>query len=867
MSVKGFSVNGVIEKYDYNALENKPSILDAPVQSVNGKTGDVVLNAADVGAGTYSKPSGGIPKTDLASAVQTSLDKADTAYQKPSGGIPASDLAQGVIPTVPTKTSDLTNDSGFINATVAAAVAPVQSVNGQTGAVTVQAATDAQVSTAVNTWCGNNIAQETGYVLDSSLTMSNAAAPAKKVGELKSAVNQEVYLLQENIGQVNYYKATDVALVDVTGAGAYRAGCDCGELPPGNYILTYKQRAGSTSLLYLTTAIGSTYTQTQVTSSPFTLTLSASAKVIVRSNAASLSNWDFYDVKLVDAGSENIADAVASLKEAITPLPDLVLEVDGGDKTLEIEDLQVGYYSSNTYNSSTAYRWGTVDCTEVVQAVVDLSAIADSANIQTLNVNKGFIRSIGNWQTGIKTISLADNEKYLRISARTNDVPKIVVTGTLKNYIAKSVETLESNMMSFKNIIGLSKDVFYPVDLKLNDNIALRTKDGTNLGESVHINLYDENFGYISQINFQANSSGRIIPITTSNIKYLMLLDTPPKEIQIEINSSITEYEPYALAIKKKEIYDSLLTINKETFISDYNVLPIADDVQKIITKLSATSGNTEQFLFFTDPHLAQSSGGIDAFEAKTVPWINRLEAVYNATAMSFCLCGADWLNNQNTVVDAMSKLAYIDGFMRKKFSNYLPMVGNHDTNYQGASKLSNAQIMATTQRFREKNKNYYKYQAPTSTIYVFDTGVENEALSTYQYEQLAWFGSSLLSDTAAHIILTAHILFYDTNMHVEPLTNKVLEIAQAYNARTTITVNGTTYDYSSSTGKISFFVSGHTHTDKTGTINDIPYIITKSFGYQNTLYAYDALIADWDAKKLYAVRIGDGDDRTIDIL
>lgn len=32
--------------------------------------------------GSYSKPSGGIPKTDLASAVQTSLDKADSALQQ-----------------------------------------------------------------------------------------------------------------------------------------------------------------------------------------------------------------------------------------------------------------------------------------------------------------------------------------------------------------------------------------------------------------------------------------------------------------------------------------------------------------------------------------------------------------------------------------------------------------------------------------------------------------------------------------------------------------------------------------------------------------------------------------------------------------
>lgn len=46
--------------------------------------------------GTYSKPSGGIPSTDLDSAVQTSLGKADSAYQKPSGGIPDTDLTSAV---------------------------------------------------------------------------------------------------------------------------------------------------------------------------------------------------------------------------------------------------------------------------------------------------------------------------------------------------------------------------------------------------------------------------------------------------------------------------------------------------------------------------------------------------------------------------------------------------------------------------------------------------------------------------------------------------------------------------------------------------------------------------------------------------
>ena len=69
-------------------------MLQAPVQSVNTQTGDVVLTAADVGA------------------------LSDTTV-------------------IPTDTSDLTNNAGFVDAAGAAAAAPVQSVNGQTGAVIV----------------------------------------------------------------------------------------------------------------------------------------------------------------------------------------------------------------------------------------------------------------------------------------------------------------------------------------------------------------------------------------------------------------------------------------------------------------------------------------------------------------------------------------------------------------------------------------------------------------------------------------------------------------------------------------------------------------------------------------------------------
>ena len=64
----------------------------SPVTSVNGQTGTVVLDAGDVGA---------LPDTTA----------------------------------IPSDTSDLTNNAGFVDAAGAAAAAPVQSVNSQTGAV------------------------------------------------------------------------------------------------------------------------------------------------------------------------------------------------------------------------------------------------------------------------------------------------------------------------------------------------------------------------------------------------------------------------------------------------------------------------------------------------------------------------------------------------------------------------------------------------------------------------------------------------------------------------------------------------------------------------------------------------------------
>lgn len=73
--VMSSSLSAVATSGSYNDLSNKPTI-PAEVTTATVSGWGFTKNT-----GTYSKPSGGIPKTDLASAVQTSLGKADTALQ------------------------------------------------------------------------------------------------------------------------------------------------------------------------------------------------------------------------------------------------------------------------------------------------------------------------------------------------------------------------------------------------------------------------------------------------------------------------------------------------------------------------------------------------------------------------------------------------------------------------------------------------------------------------------------------------------------------------------------------------------------------------------------------------------------------
>lgn len=157
----------------YSDLTGKPSIPPTVTEETVSGWGFTK------NTGTYSKPSGGIPKSDLASDVKTSLGKADTALQSftetdpiftasVAHGIKSSDITnwnnksdfsgsyddltnKPTIPTVPTKLSAFTDDLGSSPThTHSQYLTQHQDISGKADAFTVGAGLDMTSSVLSN---------------------------------------------------------------------------------------------------------------------------------------------------------------------------------------------------------------------------------------------------------------------------------------------------------------------------------------------------------------------------------------------------------------------------------------------------------------------------------------------------------------------------------------------------------------------------------------------------------------------------------------------------------------------------------------------------------------------------------------------
>ena len=275
-------------------------------------------------------------------------------------------------------------------------------------------------------------------------------------------------------------------------------------------------------------------------------------------------------------------------------------------------------------------------------------------------------------------------------------------------------------------------------------------------------------------------------------------------------------------------------------------------------------------FLFFTDPHTATET----VYSLSNYELYNQLDTIkiiFENCPAQYVLCGGDWLNMYHLKYDAMGAIGRINNLLKSRISERCyTVIGNHDSNTQHVP--SNQDYIS-----REELSNllfgqdvgYYTIEGNNHTVFMFDSGPvaitsSYSAENDYDLTQLIWLGNKLLNNTKEHLIGVIHIINRE-NTEDGWVGNKITEMLNAFNTKSTYTINNQTFNFSNRIGKFHFMMAGHFHDDHNLIKNGIPVIYTTR---PTSTVLLDCCYANFTESKLYLKRIGDtGTSRIIDII
>lgn len=492
-------------------------------------------------------------------------------------------------------------------------------------------------------------------------------------------------------------------------------------------------------------------------------------------------------------------------------------------------------------------------------------------------------------------IDVTDDWDMLNIELRASEMVYIKVEDiTGVQAVNDKAESLEStidfdiHMLKFKPQNNtLTKVRLYQPHLKKGRKYRLTlTNPSWDISGVTLTEAYVFGFGYVPKGKTEADYVRLVsIPLalmSTIQPSYEFEVTDDWEFFNVELRSSemvyiicedITEVTALKNELLGAEGFVSKNDLVLNTYAGQYNSANVKDKAKEFCSLLD-TDGAVEPFVFFTDTHLYHWN----VSEQKRIEALNLIRKYYNSIPANFILCGGDWLTNHKKA-DALHYLGEIDGIMHKTFDNYYSVFGNHDNNYQGGilnevrSEGDEGIISNDTMAnlwFREYGKMYYYFHGTSTRFFVLDTGIDWESgMTAYRWEQIDWLANLLLTQPSEHNAIAMHImsLSADFEQGITPMADAVTKLANAYNTRSSITLNGKTYDFASSEGKVHVAICGHSHYDWAGQINGLPTLCTTQFleGYTGT-ETFDMIILDYAANKLRTIRVGVGSNRELDM-
>jgi hypothetical protein len=335
--------------------------------------------------------------------------------------------------------------------------------------------------------------------------------------------------------------------------------------------------------------------------------------------------------------------------------------------------------------------------------------------------------------------------------------------------------------------------------------------------------------------------------------------------------------DPYTLTDTDKDtIVNAVIAANS---LPDYWLTHLSAKIPSINTAMESAGRNKSAFYFYTDAHRISS--------AHMTPSI--LRYLYSYTSINKTNNGGDFFEPFATGADNLATMRNYMADMRG-IPNHHSVIGNHDEDNE--SLTSDAQLYGFYLAWEENNdivwggyNFYYIDNKAENTRYLYlDIGKNFGKTGAVMVSnaQMQFVIDSLASlPEGWHAVPIAHI-WYDYEISAIPdYVLNVLAVFDAYNGRTagSVTHNGSAFDFdfADALGNVEFCIGGHVHADQVHYSNGgIPIIITDTDstarkGSAATLGTIteggiDAVVANYNTRKIKLIRLGRGTDRTIDI-
>lgn len=274
-------------------------------------------------------------------------------------------------------------------------------------------------------------------------------------------------------------------------------------------------------------------------------------------------------------------------------------------------------------------------------------------------------------------------------------------------------------------------------------------------------------------------------------------------------------------------------------------------------------SGNpSESFFFVTDPHpyYVSDNAQIRKFYATIAKSFYQIPS-------GFLVSGGDWLTDGMTQDEACEALGYITGVMEHITSGkFYPLLGNHDMNIFGDGEdptLSYGAIINAM--FPVQGSAYYHFNGRSTSFYAIDTGSDhNTVMDAYRIAEMKWLADALTRDNSPHIAILEHIYCTTSFSSLHYVSSAVNDIIAAYNGRTTYTIDGSTYDYSTATGRIEFILAGHTHKEYADYTDSGVAVVVCDRALTRSMIGYDILLVDYENREIKVLRSNTGAVRTL---